>query len=120
MQLKRLIQEKRPELIIKKGVVFYHNNATFLTIRQKLKELGWEVLIHPPYSPNLTPSNYHLFWSLWRKLDFKKSLPKSLVLIFCLEIPKILHRWNNDFIQKMAENHRSKRHMLVFQLCSNL
>jgi len=55
---------KAARMIIKKGVVFYHNNATFLTIRQKLKELGWEVLIHPPYSPNLTPSNYHLFWSL--------------------------------------------------------
>jgi len=28
--------------------------------RQKLRELGWEVLMHPPYSPDLAPSDYHL------------------------------------------------------------
>jgi len=112
MQLKRSVQKKRPELIIKKGVVFYHNNATFLTTRQKLKELGWEVLIYPPYSPNLIPSNYYLFRSLWHKLDIKEGLFKSLVLIFCPEIPKILRRWNNGFIRKMAKDHRSKRRML--------
>ena len=32
--------------------------------RQKLRELGWEVLIHPPYSPDLAPSDYHLFLSM--------------------------------------------------------
>jgi len=32
--------------------------------RQKLRELGWEVLMHPPYSPDLTPSDYHLFLSM--------------------------------------------------------
>ena len=28
---------------------------------QKLKELGQEVLPHPPYSPDLSPTNYHFF-----------------------------------------------------------
>jgi hypothetical protein len=23
--------------------------------------MGWEVLPHPPYNPDLAPSNYHLF-----------------------------------------------------------
>jgi len=32
--------------------------------RQKLRELGWEVLMHPPYSPDLAPSDYHLFLSM--------------------------------------------------------
>jgi len=39
--------------------------------RQKLRELGWEVLMHPPYSPDLTPSDYHLFRSLQNSLDGK-------------------------------------------------
>jgi [histone H3]-lysine36 N-dimethyltransferase SETMAR len=27
----------------------------------KLMELDWEVLPHPPYSPDIAPSDYHLF-----------------------------------------------------------
>ncbi|GBP14041.1 Histone-lysine N-methyltransferase SETMAR [Eumeta japonica] len=32
--------------------------------RQILSEFGWEVLMHPPYRPDLTPSDFHLFQSL--------------------------------------------------------
>ncbi|KAG5307216.1 SETMR methyltransferase, partial [Acromyrmex insinuator] len=39
--------------------------------RQKLRELGWELLMHPPYSPDFAPSNYHLFRSLQNSLDGK-------------------------------------------------
>jgi hypothetical protein len=33
-----------------------------------IKELDWEILPHPPYSPNLAPSDYHLFRSLSNNL----------------------------------------------------
>ena len=69
------IQEKRPELANRKGIVFHHNNArlhTSLDIRQKLLELGWDVLPHPPYSPDLAPSDYHLFRSLQNFLNGQK------------------------------------------------
>ena len=39
---------------------------------QKLEELGWEVLAHPPYSPDLAPSDYHIFRSLKQYLQGKK------------------------------------------------
>ncbi|KAG6799391.1 transposase [Apis mellifera caucasica] len=58
----------------RKGVVFHHNNArphTSLVIRQKLLELGWDVLPHPPYSPDFAPSDYFLFRSLQNSLNGK-------------------------------------------------
>jgi len=45
-------------------IVFHQDNArshTSLVTRQKLRELGWEFLLHPLYSPDLAPSDYHLF-----------------------------------------------------------
>ena len=34
-------------------------------------QLGWEVLIHLPYSPDIAPSDFHLFWSLQNSLNGK-------------------------------------------------
>ncbi|EFN75178.1 Histone-lysine N-methyltransferase SETMAR, partial [Harpegnathos saltator] len=39
--------------------------------RQKLLRLGWDVLVHPPYSPDLAPSDYHLFRALRNNLNNK-------------------------------------------------
>ena len=50
--LREAIKNKHPELVNRKGVVFHRDNArphTSLMTRQKLTELGWEVLMHPPY-----------------------------------------------------------------------
>ena len=38
----------------------------------KLHELGFELLVHPPYSPDLAPSDYFLFLDLKRVLAGKK------------------------------------------------
>jgi histone-lysine N-methyltransferase SETMAR len=40
--------------------------------QQKIKELNWEILDHPPYSLDLAPSDYHLFKSLQNHLNNKK------------------------------------------------
>lgn len=31
------------------------------TVTAYLETLSWEVLIHPPHSPDISPTNYHLF-----------------------------------------------------------
>ena len=37
--------------------------------RQKLREFGWEALSRPSYSPDIAPSDYHLFLSMANALD---------------------------------------------------
>ena len=67
LKLDKEIKEKRPELETRKDVIFHQDNArphTSLVTRKKLLELGWEVMPLPPYSPDLAPSDYHLFRSL--------------------------------------------------------
>ena len=68
------MQLKKSELTNRKGVVFHHDNArphTSLVTRQKLLELGWDVLSQSPYSPDLAPSDYFLFLSLQNCLNGK-------------------------------------------------
>lgn len=48
-------------------VVFLHDNArphTAMVTREKLLQLGWEVLPHPAHSPDIAPSDFHLFRAL--------------------------------------------------------
>jgi hypothetical protein len=33
-----------------------------------IQEINWEIVPHPPYSPNFAPSDYHLFRSLSNNL----------------------------------------------------
>ena len=65
-------QRKRLELVNRKWVIFHEDTARLhvpLITRQKLLQLGWEVLIHRPYSPDIVPSDFHLFCSLQNSLN---------------------------------------------------
>ena len=71
-QLKAAFDEKRPELVNRKHISFHQDNArprVCLMTRQKLLQLGWEVLIHLLYSPDIAPSDFHLFRSLQNSLN---------------------------------------------------
>ncbi|GFY34308.1 histone-lysine N-methyltransferase SETMAR [Trichonephila clavipes] len=75
-KLNDALQQKMSELINRKGVVFHQDNArphTSLVTRQKLLQLEWDTMPHPPYSPDLAPSDYYLFRSLRNFLDGKTS-----------------------------------------------
>jgi len=52
-RLKAALMQKRPSLVNRGRIVFHQDNARphkSLVTRQKLRELRWKVLLHPPYS----------------------------------------------------------------------
>jgi transposase len=56
------------------GVVVLHDNARLHTAactRALLEHFNWELLDHPPYSPDLAPIDYYLFTYLknWLRLQ---------------------------------------------------
>lgn len=70
-QLTKLNQEvatKRPEWIKRHDrPIMLHDNArphVGKQVKQVLEEMKWKVLPHPPYSPDIAPSDYHLFRSM--------------------------------------------------------
>ncbi|GFW23514.1 histone-lysine N-methyltransferase SETMAR [Trichonephila clavipes] len=62
-KLRRAIQNKRRGMLTK-GVRFHHDNARPHTANRTtalVERFGWEMVSHPPYSPDLAPSDFHLF-----------------------------------------------------------
>jgi histone-lysine N-methyltransferase SETMAR len=71
-RLKIAVAQKRPELNTHRGVAFQHDNArphTSLETCRHLLSFAWDVLPHPAYSPDLAPSDYHLFRSIQNSLS---------------------------------------------------
>ncbi|KAF2349123.1 hypothetical protein FHG87_020122 [Trinorchestia longiramus] len=69
------LSEKRPALVNRRGPVLLHDNARAHVARmtvQKLTELGYEALPHPPYSPDLSSTDHHLFKHLITFLMLKR------------------------------------------------
>ena len=71
VQLKDILKEKLREKVTN-GVLFLHDNAPAhraLASQKKLAYLGFQCLDHPPYSPDLAPSDYHLFPGLKKTVE---------------------------------------------------
>ncbi|UYV61859.1 SETMAR [Cordylochernes scorpioides] len=79
--LREALNEKRPEWREKHNNLILQNdnapahNAT--VVKNTIKDLGWELFPHPPYSPDLAPSNYHLFTSLGHALKTRNFLTQT-------------------------------------------
>ncbi|QQP52895.1 Putative mariner transposase [Caligus rogercresseyi] len=68
------LKKKRPHLA-KKKVLFHQDSArvhTCVVSMAKFYELRYELLPHPPYSPDLAPSDYFLFPNLKKWLAGKR------------------------------------------------
>ena len=79
---------------------FLHDNARPHVAKktfQKLQDLGWTVLPHPPYSPDLAPTDYHLFLSLSdymrdKQFDDEEHLKTELSTFFSSRSPDFFSR----------------------------
>ena len=74
MRLKEEIAKKWTQMK-KKKVLFHQDNAPhhkLIATIGKLHDLHFELLPHPPYSPDMTPGDYQLFADLKRMLQGKR------------------------------------------------
>ncbi|KAF2352756.1 Transposase type 1 [Trinorchestia longiramus] len=72
--LSKKIAEKRPGKLLRR-ILFHHDNAPAHSARQTravLREFRWEIIRHPPYSPDLAPSDFFLFPNLKKSLKGKE------------------------------------------------
>ena len=103
------IKKKRPHKQ-KKKVLFHQDNAPChksVKMMVKLNELSFELLPHPPYSPDLVRSDYWLFPNLKKMLQGKRFVSNEEVIdkteayfeskddsFYKKGIEKLKKRWN--------------------------
>lgn len=104
-QLRRLRAAIPPEK--RDEVILQHDNArphTANVTKMVIQELGWEVLAHPAYSPDLAPSDFHLFRSLsnnMRGISFNNDVEiKNWLHMFFTSKPANFYKQG---IQKLPE-----------------
>jgi transposase len=68
-----------------------------------IQKLKWNVLPHPPYSPDLAPSDYHLFGSLKEHLGGKRFRNNEEVI---QEVQEWLHLQPKDFFRELPDRWR--------------
>ena len=112
------VRRKRPGLL-KTGVILQHDNAPPHRARQTtetVEEMGWELLLHPPYSPDLHTSDFHLFGPLKESLkgvkfenyedvqqQFLRAADKDL---YAAGFSRLVERWERcielqgDYVEK--------------------
>jgi len=80
-RLSRALKDKRSRYNERHDkVILQHGNArshVAKSVKIYLETLKWEVLPHPPYSPNIAPSDYHLFRSMAHGLALTSTFLRS-------------------------------------------
>ena len=105
-ELRQAIKSERRGKL-SKGVLLLHDNARPHTSQQTstaIRDLGYEVVPHPPYSPDLAPSDFWLFGPMKKALRGKRfySLQQLATSVskWARETPK---EWYSAGLQKLPD-----------------
>ena len=109
-QLERVAREHRTKRPEQQKVLLLHDNArphVAKVVSRKIEQLGWQVLPHPPYSPDLAPTDYHLFRSLsnylrGKQFDDLNELKSSINTFFYSKTPEFYASGINQLRDRWA------------------
>ena len=117
-----------------RDMLLLHNNArphSAAITQEKLAEMNWTVLEHPPYSPNLSPCDYHMFGPLKEALGgqrfdddvqvenfLRKWLQTSPPSFYDAGIKKLSIRWQKC-VEKGGNYVEKWEYFYFVQLCFN-
>jgi histone-lysine N-methyltransferase SETMAR len=95
VKLRDAIRRKYPGQLAR-GVLLQHNarSHTARANRARIQEIQWELLEHPPYSPDLAPSDFNLSGPVKNNPDGKR-FPDDVVIE--TEVRKWLRQQSKDF-----------------------
>jgi [histone H3]-lysine36 N-dimethyltransferase SETMAR len=120
-KLRRAIQNRRRGKL-SSGVILLHDNArphTAAKTQEKIQDFRWELFNHPPYSPDLAPSDYFLFlhfkrWLGGQRFENDKEIKNAVenwfnsqaVSFYAEGLRKLVQRYekclevNGDYVEK--------------------
>jgi histone-lysine N-methyltransferase SETMAR len=109
-QLERLhgaLTDRYPEMADNNEFLLQQDNApahTSRATRRAIRELDFDILPHPPYSPDLAPSDYHLFRSMehflrGRSFEIVEEVEVAVQEFFNSKPPE----WYRRGIEQLAE-----------------
>ncbi|GFU37368.1 histone-lysine N-methyltransferase SETMAR [Trichonephila clavipes] len=120
-KLRRAIQNKRRGLLTS-VVLLLHDNArphSAINTKNLIRSFGWEQIDHPPYSPELSPSDFHLFRYLKEFLGGKRFdttdevkeevqdwLFSQAADVYDLGIQKLVERYDKS-LNKYGKDHQA-------------
>jgi len=87
-------------------IYFQHDNTKShipKIVTVKIAELGRELLPYSPYSQDLAPSDYHLFFGLSNHLRGKNFENKRILMFFSSKPPEFYAKRIHDLSRRWAE-----------------
>ncbi|CAK9801736.1 Histone-lysine N-methyltransferase SETMAR [Anthophora plagiata] len=94
------LMKKQPALLNRHGAILLHDNARphkASITDDKLTSLQYEILPHPPYSPDISPTDYYLFRNYELFLREKKYNNQNDII---KDFESFINSKNKDFFQK--------------------